>query len=134
MNRVFLFLCLSFSDSLYAERFGLAEPHRGRSVDWSTVRSVRVSIESAVEKSQYSARAPYADFDSSGNSISASCRKPQVICVRPASSHPLDATRLRFPLRLCSANGKAVPYAALLSPHGSLGHRALAPGKPRQPL
>lgn len=48
-----------------------------------------------------------------GNSISASCRKPQVICARPASSHPLDATRLRFPLRLCRAM-PCTPHSPLL--------------------
>lgn len=108
MDRVSLYL----SNSLSIECFGSAEPHRERSIDQPVDQSVRVSIESTVEKSQYSARAPYAEFDSSGNSISGSCRKPQVICARPASSRPTDATRLRFPLLLCSANVKALPYVA----------------------
>lgn len=49
----------------------------------------RPSIWSAAEKSQYSARLHYSEFDSSGNSISASCRKPQVICALCLPAHPL---------------------------------------------
>jgi len=109
---VSVFLILSLS-SILAQ---LNRTGGGQSGGRPTSRTVRVSIESAVEKSQYSARAPYAEFDSSGNSISASCRKPQVICARPASSRPADATRLRFPLRLCSANVKAIRCVAHLPP------------------
>lgn len=65
-------------------RVGRPGKAEGEGIRW------RPSIRSAVEKSQYSAPLHYAEFDSSGNSISASCRKPQVICARsppPPSLH-----------------------------------------------
>lgn len=130
---------LSFSPRMclfLSLRFGLARPHRARSVE--SGRPVgRVSIESAVEKSQYSARVPYAEFDSSGNSISASCRKPQVICARPMPSRHPNATRLRFPLSLLRECGKRGFVASSCVPrmvYRSLGHRTLAPAKPKRAL
>lgn len=132
MNCVFP---LSLSFSSYARmsllHFSLFRPNPTASGMVSRVWPAgRVSIESAVEKSQYSARVPHVEFDSSGNSISASCRKPQVICARPVPSRHPDATAIPRSLLRERKRG----FVALVPRiYRSLGHRTLAPGKPKRP-
>lgn len=72
------------------------------------------SIRSAVEKSQYSAPLHYAEFDSSGNSISASCRKPQVICApRPSPRLSLFLSIFVLSLSFASSLRRVYPRVSL---------------------